>query len=295
MKTLILSIVFICSGSFLFAQDYYEQFKKHLQKSDTTQQRLVLKNWEPTGLNDPEFYTANFNYYFYLSRQNVLSFEAEPLDEKSFVIIDSSGEENFLNNRILYLEGPLASAFEFIDEGIRKFPDRLDMRFGKIYALGLHEDYEKYTKEIIKTIDHSNSIKEKWFWEYNKPKEDARTFFIASVYSYMTHLYNTEDDNLLANIQQIGLKLQAYDPENIPVLSMLGVTYILQEDFENSIKYFSKANELDPTDYIVLNNLAQSYLKKGAYSEAKKFYKLALKYGDATAKEMARVNLKKLK
>ena len=51
-----------------------------------------------------------------------------------------------------YSEKELQKAFKKIDEGISNFPNRLDMRFGKIYVLGLVENWEDFTAEIIKTV-----------------------------------------------------------------------------------------------------------------------------------------------
>jgi len=49
----------------------------------------------------------------------------------------------------------LKKSFDYIDIGIAKHPNRLDMRFGKIYMLGFLDDYERFTMEIIKTVEYS--------------------------------------------------------------------------------------------------------------------------------------------
>ena len=71
----------------------------------------------------------------------------------------------------MYLDEDINNAISVIDEGINKFPNRLDMRFGKIYALGQLENWELFTEEVIRTVKYSKINNNKWTWTNNQPKE----------------------------------------------------------------------------------------------------------------------------
>lgn len=295
MKNTLVFICILCIHSALSAQNFYPKFKKHLQTGDTLQQRKTLEQWKAIGENDPEYYVCSFNYFFFKSQKEQISFDADPKGEHTFSVTDSSGQRAFLNSQLIYKQSLLDKALEAINTGIKKFPNRLDLRFGKIYALGMAKNYDEFTKEVIASIVYSEQIKNKWLWTLNEKKPEAEKFFHQNVFAYMTQLYNTMDDDLIPNIQQIALKHIQYYPKQLEVLSMLAVTYTLQEDYTNSVKHFLQALEINPKDHIVLSNIAQSYKRQGDKPNALKYYKLAIKHGDQQTRELAKQEMKSLK
>ncbi len=88
--------------------------------------------------------------------------------------------------------------FQWINNGIENHPNRLDMRFGKIYMFGQIEDYETFTKEIIKTIDYSAINQNEWTWADSKPLDDPKEFMLSSIQNYQLQLYNTVKIDRLA-------------------------------------------------------------------------------------------------
>lgn len=103
---------------------------------------------------------------------------------------DSTGQvAGFLSSKIVYDTEILQQGLDKIDAGIRLYPDRLDMRFGKIYSLGQGERWEPFTEEIIKAIKYSKRNKNKWIWTFNKRKEGGEAFFLGSLQDYQLNLY----------------------------------------------------------------------------------------------------------
>ncbi|MBU7570201.1 MAG: tetratricopeptide repeat protein [Flavobacterium sp.] len=293
-KTICLALFFLSISA--YCQDSYKNFQDALKANDTTKQLQILTQWEKSNAKDPELYTSYYNYYFSKSRQEVVSIDKENKGKESLKLVDSTGNvAGYMGSSIVYDTYFLKKAFESIDKGISKFPNRLDMRFGKIYGLGLNKDYEAFTKEIIKTIEQSGKNNNKWLWTLNKPVDDPENFMLGNIQSYVEQLYNTGNDNLLKNIKRISETVLKYNPKHVESLSNISIFYIINKEYDKSLQYSLKAHQINPSDAIVLGNIAYTYKEKGDKANAIKFYKLTLEHGDESAKQQAQKALDKLK
>lgn len=291
----IITIILLSISNFAFGQSNYEKFKKLFQDNDTMKIKILLSEWEKSNPNDPELYTSAFNYYFSNSKQEILSLEKEQYGKESLKLTDSAGTDYYMNSNLGYNPEKLENAFNYIDNGIEKFPKRLDIRFGKCYVLGEVGDYENFTLEIIKTVEYSNIIKNNWLWTENKKLDDAEKFMLGSIQSYLKQLYDTEDDSLLDNMKSIGDVVIKYYPNNIEILSTTAVAHTLTKNYDKAINYLKQAEKLNPKDFIVLNNIAHCYKLKGDKMNSIKYYELTEKFGDEQAKQQARKEIKELK
>jgi tetratricopeptide (TPR) repeat protein len=185
--------------------------------------------------------------------------------------------------------------FDKIDKGIELYPNRLDMRFGKIYVLGEIKDWNNFTSEIIKTINYSNLNKNEWTWTNNNKYGGKEKEFLLDIQTYQLQLYNTGDDNLLKNMRDIALEVLKYYPNHIESLSNISITYLLTGEYDKGIDALLKAETLNPKDFIVLSNIAQGYKLKGDYKKSIEYYEKTIKYGDNQAKEYAKQQIEELK
>lgn len=277
------------------AQSNYEKFRELFKEGDTARIKLLLSEWEKNNSGDPELYTSSINYYFSNAKKEIVSLNKQQVNKQSFQIKDSSGNVvGFINSDIGYDPDKLSEAFKYANAGIAKFPDRLDIRFGKCYMLQQIGDYTNFTKEIIDAINYSTINKNNWLWTENQKQEDGEKFLLETVQTYLTELYDTQNDDLLPNMIQIGETALKYYPDNIKILSTTSVALLLSQQYDKAIAYLKQAEEINPEDYIVLNNIAQGYKLKGDKQNAVKYYKLTEKYGDEQAKQQARQNIKQL-
>ena len=292
-----LSLLFLTMISTLvFGQTNYEKFKKLFKNNDTTKIKSLFAEWESTNSNDPELYTSAINFYFSNSKKELISVDRAQKSKESFQLTDSTGKvAGFMNSNLGYNPAYLKKAFEYIDKGIEKFPNRLDIRFGKCYALGQVEDYKKFTNEIIATVEYSKILKCNWLWTENKKLDDAESFMLGSIQAYLKQLYDTENDNLLDNMKQVGDLTIKYYPNCVEVLSTTSVAYMLTKNYDKAIEYLKQAEKVNPKDFIVLANIAQGYKRKGDKENALKYFELVLKYGDEQAKQEAKKFINELK
>ncbi len=298
MKKSICTLLLIVIALYVNAQSYYEGFKSHLQKGDTTKQYEILQKWKKDSPKDAELFTCLFNYYFLISGKEIVVINAgKPPKGENAVALLSQGDDmvkGYIGSRIDYDKSNLKNAFESINKGIELYPDRLDMRFGKIYVLGQIKDWNSFTKEIITTVNYSAQNNNKWTWTLNEKKADGEKFFLACLQDYQSQLYNTMDDKLLVNMQEIAKAVLKHYPNHIESLSNLAVGYIIGKKFDKALVPLLKAEKINPEDFIVLNNIAFAYKEMGNKEKAMAYYKKVIKYGDAEAKMQAEEEIKKL-
>jgi tetratricopeptide (TPR) repeat protein len=277
-------------------QAYHDKYRILDKQHDTTGIKKLLAEWEKVDPNDPELYTTAINFYFANSKRSIVTLDKAQAGKQGLQFTDSAGKvAGYMNSEEEYRPDQLALAFKFIDKGIAKFPNRLDMRFGKCYVLQQVPYYDRLTAELIRTIEFSNRIKNDWLWTNGKKLDDGEKFLLQTIQDYLRQLYDTESDSLLENIKQIGATTIKYYPHCVEILSTTAVANMLTKNYDIAIEYLSQAEKVNPRDYIVLNNLARGYMLKGDKENAVKYYELTEKYGDDEAKETARKMLKELK
>ena len=279
-------------------QTFKQQLSGLLSKKDTLGVQQLLGKWEKADSNDPELYVAYFNYYANSSRKEVISIGQNPSGDYSFALMekDSSKKEpaGYLSGELYYDQDILKKAFGYIDKGIEKHPNRLDMRFGKIYILGQVKDYENFTTNIIKTVEYSAINKNKWTWTDSQPLDNPQEFMLGSIQSYQLQLYNTLNDSLLDNMKRIAETILKFYPDNIESLSNLSVVFMIQKQYDKAINILLKAEKINPKDYVILGNIAEAYRRQNDTKNAIKYYELLLKYGDERAKADAKRQLSEL-
>lgn len=139
-------LALICVNNLTFGQNYLEKFKKFSAEKDTIQQLKILKEWESKNANDPELYTSYFNYYFSKSKTEVISINKNSNGKEGYQLKDSIGNvAGYIQPNNSYSNKYAKQGLEYIEKGILKFPKRLDMRFGKTYVLGEHENFAEFT------------------------------------------------------------------------------------------------------------------------------------------------------
>jgi tetratricopeptide (TPR) repeat protein len=282
-----------------FGQNFKQQYNDLVEKKDTASQLRLLENWEKANNNDPELYVAYFNYYINKSMKEVIAIGDNPKG-KDVLKLENTGSTK--NEPEMYIYGDkyfdsnlLEKAFDYIETGIEKNPTRLDLWFGEIYMYGQLEEYENFTTQIIKTIDYSNVIKNKWTWTDNKAVEDPKKFMLTSIQDYQLQLYNTGDDSLLDNMKRIADAVLKYYPDHVESLTNLSIIYLIKKEYDKALDVLLKAEKLAPKDYIVLNNIAYAYKLKGDKKKAIRYYELTAKYGDEKAKEYAKEQIEELR
>ena len=276
-------------------QDFPNEFNSLVLKNDTIGQVSLLKKWSGADPKDPELFIAYFNYYVQKSKSEVIGIGKEQTGKESLEISDTATGKTvgYMNQVTLYDSYFLKQGLAYIDKGIALYPNRLDMRFGKIYMLGEAKNYKDFAKQIEEAIDYNAQIKSKWAWKDGKPLEDATNFFLSAVQGYVNTLYNSGDEQLPL-MRAISEKTLTYYPNNVESLSNIAITYLLANDYDRALGYLLKAETINPKDGIVLGNIAEAYSRKKDKTNAAIYYNKMIKEGSADEAEYAKDKLKAL-
>lgn len=296
MKKILSLLAFSILTNFCLGQNYKSQFDQLCQDGDTTMQIELLTKWESEDPKNPELFTSYFNYYFLKSKQEFVSMSTNQPKGESLQLQDSLGQvAGFLGSEIVYNSEILLKGLDKIDQGIKMYPNRLDMRFGKIYALGQAGNWDNFTKEIVKTIQYSKKNNNDWTWTFNEKRKNGKEFFLNSIQDYQLTLYETENDDLLKNMRTIAEEILKIYPDHIESLSNISITYILTGEYDKGIEALLRAEKIDPKDGVVLSNIAHGYKLKGDIDNSIKYYEKMLKLDDPRAVDFAKQQIEALK
>ena len=290
------TLFLMCAGWYQgFGQSMKEDFYKALQKGDTTDQIHILTAWERKDSQDAELFTAYFNYYYKKSQQEAVILSQQEFEGDELEVADSSGNiVGYIGSQTLFNDSTMQKGFEKIDQGIELYPNRLDMRFGKIHVLGEMGNWKAFTDEIIKTIQYSAVNKNKWTWTDNEKQNDAEQFLLECIQDYQYEIYNANNDDLLVYMRTIANEVLKYYPNHMESYSNIGITYLIENELDKAEEAFLKAEELAPEDPVILSNLAQCYERMYNRDKAVIYYNKLLKYGDDSDKNYATERIKAL-
>ena len=276
MNKIILLLIISCLYCFnANAQSHRESFIKALNAKNMPRAEEVLKAWDLANSNDPELYIAYFNYYTVMSQDAALPIAITGYDQKYSKL-----------------------ALEFITDGITRFPTRFDMRIAKIYMLGVLKDYQTYVAEVLKTIAYSARIENNWKREEFMLLEHAEDLFFDAVLDWQTLLFSQKDPSLYKEVIRISNEMLKYYPTHIQSILNISTVYKELKQYDNSLDILLKANIIEPSNAIVLYNIADVYNKKEDKVNAKKYYEqtiLHCKNDEDKLKDAAMFHLQVLK
>lgn len=151
------------------------------------------------------------------------------------------------------------------DKAIKTYPDRLDLRFGKIFVCKFFKDTNCMAEELINITKHSAQNLNHWQWLNEETKD--QNFMLENIIAYEHDLFTLQADTELEATAHTVLQ---YYPDNFQNLNMLGVLYILRNDLSTGEIYLKKAQALAPDDQHIKNNLQELEARKKALSAATK-------------------------
>jgi|SRR5690554_1259942 tetratricopeptide (TPR) repeat protein len=262
----------------LLVRGEYEELSQHLAK------------WEEIAPDDPELYIAYFNYHFNLSRQEGMIIGMDPPEDEEVIALKDpeTGEiAGYVYNEIYYDEDHMGLALEYLDEGLKRHPDRLDMHLGKIHTLGLVSRYEEQKDALIAVLDISYQNGNNWLWQDGERLADGFSNILENTQSRLYQYFQLKDENGYDYIIAVSEKIIELYPEVAYSYNNIAAVHYHRRDYQEAIKYFKLAEEKAPYDTIVISNIA--YLSKvtGDIETALEYYEKLKLYGNEEEKDFA--------
>jgi tetratricopeptide (TPR) repeat protein len=270
---LMLLLCSLCASS----QSYKDLYQQAQLDEDTLRQFQIIQQWEKATPNadDIDLYIAQFNYYFSIAKKEVVRFETSEQGGENFSlqVLDSVTEAiGYLNTEITFDPLRTKMAYMYIEKAKEKWPNRLDLYFGKIFAAGIQGNYSLFVLEIISVLNESKKNKCQWQWS-DGPLKDAEDFVLSNVQAYQAQIWETNEDALLDDMLLIAEKMLELNPKCTEALSDAGIVYLSTNRIEVALNYFKKAEKIDKQDLIVLSNIATCYKRQGNVKMQAKYEK----------------------
>ena len=202
------------------AQSFSDRFDAAFATDDVAAQRQALLDWERSTPEDVNLFIARYNFYANLAMAQ---------DPYSAQLADSA----------LYV----------IEEAIVRYPDRLDLRFGKIYFLGELRRWDAFADEIMRMLDYSDEISHRWV--FPNVQEGLKELVVEGVADYQIAMRETlpgdyplaaSDSAMVSRIRRVARRTIQLFPNDANALHMLGETYVGEDD-ERASKYLKRAEE----------------------------------------------------
>ena len=278
------------------AQNFEAEFANYFESKDTLNMRITLQKWEKAKPLDSELYTSYLDYYFIVAHDEVFTFYTGKDEGESIQMVNGTPKvAGYLGSHLTIRKPILSRGISKIDEGIRLYPDRLDMRLGEIFVFGQAKEWAAFTGKIIEAIDQSAKNKNKWIWTHNLKKYDGEEVFFSSLQDYQIQLHDTQEFELFAYMKEIADEVLKFYPNHIESLSNLSIVYMTNDEVDKAIEVLLRAETINKKDCIILSSLGYAYKHKGDKAKAMEYYQKTVRYGDSEASGKAREQIKELK
>ena len=154
------------------------------------------------------------------------------------------------------------SAVMTLQEGIRKFPNRLDLYFG-LAATYLYIDQPDMMIYIVeKAMKQEVKNKGKWLWTADQKVDKDEDILFSRIQEDFNRFLEAEE---LDDAEKLARMAMKYFPKRAEYVNDLGVVYVYRNDLQKGLKYYKKALRLDPKDELIKDNI--EYLEKALKSE----------------------------
>ena len=150
----------------------------------------------------------------------------------------------------------VGSAVMTLHEGIRKFPNRLDLYFG-LATTYLYIDQPDWMIGIVEeAMKQEKKNKGKWLWTADEPVPDSIDYMYERVQEDFARFWAAEDLERTERLAQIAVK---YYPKRAEYWNNMGAVTMWKNDKKKAMKYFQKALKLNPNDELIKANI--EYIK----------------------------------
>ena len=275
-RRVVLFAVCICSLMAWGQTDYYAHFQELLDKEDTVGLRTFIPEWEQKAGVSGDTYAAWYNLLVLEGTIADLQLIADTTAVAGLLMRDSLGNiVGTITGEPLYDPEKLVQAYQKIDEGIAKYPDRLDLWFGKVHVQLLENHANDAVETLKQVVDRSVINHQKWLWTNDKSTpSEAEDFFFSTLQSYFRQLYDAQEDAV--NMASVNHVLRSY-PENIYFLNDKAALLTAKGEKNEALKVLLQLHNLAPNDDIVVANIATLSKETGNKKQAIAFYKKLLK------------------
>lgn len=246
----------------------------------------VQRAYAKTEANDPAYYIQLANYWFKLSQQPFIS--RKPAEGGDFSLADAkSGQEAGSISRYGVADPKIGRAApDLLMEAVKKFPKRMDIALGLAYCLRKEERFPEAGKAMLALLAAYESPGP-MLGQDDEPlgAEKAGETIANAAYDTTAELFRAQTKASTAACRQLATAMTKTFPEDPRPYNLLAAMADKEGDTKTVITWLERAHGVDPSDPIVIMNLAEKYLETGDKVNARTLAQSILDSPEKTARE----------
>ena len=271
---------------------WYEKYLSCVNDSDVHAWKTVIEQWEQAEPESPDVYAAWYNYYIKLAMTDVvaLTTTAPEDNQEALQLMDSTGVvAGYMYGIESYNDSILQIGYQKLDTSIRRFPDRLDLPFGKVAMLFRQQLYAEVMQELRHVLDRSEKNGNRWLWTLNQPVDDGEYILKESMQDYFAQLFDAGQSDYASQLDEWMLQLY---PTDIIFRSNKASLLAIDKRYSEALPIYLSIYEDNPDDIIVASNIAHIYYTLGDKEAILKYYSKLVQCGDSEIEAIAKQRIK---
>jgi len=264
LKNVLIVVLLMCISSIygrnnVVEKNFYEQFNQLYFNDSISAARQLLDGWANIGQREGDYYVCQFNYYLNLSLKSSVTLTTElPLyayGTNYFTMQDTinGGVAGYMYEGYFVVDSMLLdSAFYWVNKGIDKCPNRLDLYFGLATCCLYCDKIDEMIGILENVMKQDRKNKGKWLWTNNEKMPKSTDAIYSRIQEDFPRFVDAGELDKAEKLAKLVLK---YYPKRAEYWNNLGVVFYMRGDFVGALPYFKKALELNPEDEYVRGNI----------------------------------------
>ena len=275
------------------AADFATEFPELRKTGKDEEIRKYLGKAAETEKENPEYYAQASNYWWLAAQQPVVG--TKPAEKGDLSIRDKeTGEEvGSLSTDASGNPELSAKALAVLEEGVKRFPARVDIVLGLAHVQGEMGKFPECLKTLEVLIDTAKAKPGDLRWAKNEPlPEPPGQFIPESIHGYGGIMFNAEQDELC---EKLCDRIIAAYPEHPYAYNLKAGLADAHDKPDEALRMLELALSKAPDDILILMNLADTYTGRGDKPKAEKALRRVLELKpDEETTEQAKEMLKAL-
>lgn len=267
-------------NGFAQAPGYRERFRELMQQGKRQDAEAVVARWTKARPRDPDLYVARFNLL--MAGAEVIALRTTPAKEGELQLTDQKSGQVAGSIGSGYNPVKVQQAMQVLREGIALAPDRLDMRFGLAKAAELNDDARQQLHIVAEALAWRQAAPGRtWRWRDGQALPSPETEFVpVAVEEYMVPYWTSDTPAGYQQALALAELLLRYYPASSLGYFNKGNYYAFTHNDAEAYKWFAEADQRNPDDPQLINNLLRISLNLKKKAAAQGYLARLRKYPD---------------
>ncbi len=270
MKWFLISL-FLLPALILGEQDFRGQFHDQFDRGDLSGAETTLAGWEASCREDVELLAAYGSFYGQKAKKGkrVTTAKLSPRNEITLSRPQRVMPGENKDSQTRFDRKTLLKGVRILKKGMELYPRRIDLRFdlARFYQiLGEFESQYLILSETLQYLD-KNRKNSKWTNNENLPDRPSRFIpdYMQGFETYYFEQQGMDGDEKGYRLAKLTL---TYFPNHPAAYNSIAAYFSYINDWEHALKYLLLANQKDPKDSLILNNIGKALVKFDKKKEA---------------------------